>query len=179
MYLVPGHFAMLLHCIAHHCSLFSLIHCCLRFHLARVWLSCRVMCQGGVIIVYCALTPLTTDNTHLIFSVGVKHNCSWPRSQARPPLHWQATSLLLLLFTVFLHDLIQSLCVLLFTQGYYLCFSPDCAARCCRLAPSSYSLFWFLVKMTKVTTGQRCPGSLGCPPQQTRSWRRVDCTCEL
>ena len=111
MYLVPGHFAMLLHCS----SLFSLIHCCLRFHLARVWLSCSVMCQGGVIIVYCALTPLTTDNTHLIFSVGVKHNCSWPRSQARPPLHWQATSLLLLLFTVFLHDLIQSLCVLLFT----------------------------------------------------------------
>ena len=66
-------------------------------------------------VVYCALTPLTTDNTHLIFSVGVKHNCSWPRSQAPPPLHWQANSLLLLLFTVFLHDLVQNLCVLLFT----------------------------------------------------------------
>ena len=128
-------------------------------------------------VVYCALTPLTTDNTHLIFSVGVKHNCSWPRSQAWPPLrwHWQANSLLLLLFTVFLflHDLIQSLCVLLFTC---FTFHLSVALGAADWLPL-HSLFWFLVKMIQVTTGQRCQGSLGCP-QQTRSWS-VACTCEL
>ena len=124
-------------------------------------------------VVYCALTPLTTDNTHLIFSVGVKHNCSWPRSQARPPLHWQANSLVLLLFTVFLSS---------WFNPEFVCFTFHLTVTVALGAADwlpLYSLFWFLVKMIQVTTGQRCPGSLGCPQQtRTRSWS-VDCTCEL
>ena len=32
-----------------------------------------------------------------------------------------------------------------------------------------YSLFWFLVKMIQVTTGQRCPGSLGAHKRENKS----------